>query len=253
MIWSLLGQTGDGKTNYLAFLGFLLQQAGTIIHSNIHLKYPFEYISTLEELKELPLMGNRLFLLDELWMTGDSYEFTGLQSRRDVQLLTQFILQARKVDADVIHTNQTFEQLAPRIRRNTSLILRPRITLSFNMITGQWTIEEPTPNKRIVPYLMNIRFSDMYDRYLGFDEPFITYPSHLFYDTRERVKPTPSMSTARIIEGYKDFDGTKQELESAFVEIEKMSKSESKSKANFITACNNNPLLWKIYQEKQKR
>jgi hypothetical protein len=252
-LWGLLGQTGEGKTEWLAYLGFLLRQAGTLVHSNIHLNYKYEPINTIEELNDLPLEGNRVFLLDELWITGDSYEFTGLQSKRDVQLLTRFLLQARKADVDVVHTNQTFEQLAPRIRRNTSLLLRPRITLSFNMRSCEFTLDEPHPNKGIAPYVENIKFFDVYDRYLGFDVPFIVYPAHLYYDTRERVKPTPSVNTNRIMEQYRDFDGTKSELESALIEIEKFSQKEAKVKANFISAMQANPLLWKIYNEKNKR
>jgi hypothetical protein len=249
-IWGLLGLPGEGKTEFLAYLGFLFQEAGTTIHSNIHLKYPYQHIHTIEELSELPLEGDRLFLLDELWASADSYDFTGIQSKRDVQLLTRFLFQCRKVDAFCVHSNQTFEQLAPRIRRVTALLLRPRIILSFNEITREFTTDAPHPSTHISPYLMNVKFFDTFDRYLGFDEPYIVYPAHIFYDTREKVKPTPSINTNRLYEKYKDFEGTKEELISVFVEIEKMSRSESRMKANFILACSSNPLLLKLLKER---
>jgi hypothetical protein len=249
IIWGLLGQTGDGKTAILAYWGFLLHLAGTIVHSNIHFNFPYEPIENIEALKELPLEGNRIFLLDELAQTGDSYDF----NKPDVQLLTSFIVQARKVDADVIHTTQTFDMIAPRIRRNTSLLMHPRIVLSYNEKTGEVTDEKPHPNTGIVPYIMNVKWYDTYERYLGFDEPYMVYPCHMYYNTRERVKPTPSLNTNRLFETYKDFTGTRTELQTALVEIDRLSRTEAKNKANFIILCKNNPEYYKLFLEKQKR
>jgi hypothetical protein len=130
--------------------------------------------------------------------------------------------------------------------------MRPRILLSFNELTKEWTTESPHPKKHIVPYLINVKFFDTFDRYLGFDEPYIVYPCHIFYNTRERVEPTPSINMNRLMETYHDFEGTREDLKSALVEIEHLSKADAKHKSNFIFLARDNPHLWKLFLSKQK-
>jgi hypothetical protein len=239
MIWSLLGETGDGKTIFLAYQGYNAYLTGTTIHANFHLNYPYQPIRNIEDLKELPLEGNRLFLLDELWMTGDAFE----SNNKVVRLLSQFILQARKKNADVIHANQHESQLVSRIRVNTSLFLKPRITLCFDEINQCFTSQPPHPDTHIVPYMINIRFYDKFLQYLHYGEPYIVYPAHIYYDTFERIEPTPTLNYDRLIEKHKNFVGSRTELASVLEKIDHLSHREAMSFSNFINAMKENDYL----------
>jgi hypothetical protein len=249
LIWGILGETGDGKTIYQAHIGYNSYLAGTIIHANFKLNFPYEHIYNIEDLKELPLSGKRLFLLDELWITGDSFE----SQNKIVRLLSSFILQCRKKNADCIHTNQTEMQLVSRIRNNTSLFLKPRITLSYDENNKIFTHETPHPDKGIVPYIINVRWYDKYLNYLNYDEPFAVYPAHLYYNTHEEMKPLPSLNTDKLLIKYEDFNGSRAELSAVLEKLESMSHREALSFSNFIHAIKENPNLRSLIVKKNEK
>lgn len=247
MIWGLLGETGDGKTEYLAYMGYQSHLAGSIVHANFKLKYKYNPITTIEELKEIPLGGQRIILLDEVWMSGDAFE----SGNKQVRLLTQFILQARKKHADVIHTNQHESQVVKRIRVNTSLYLKPRITLSYHEASKTFTNDPPHPNKGIVPFMMSVRFYDKFFNYLKYDEPFMVYPAHIYYDTLEEVKQLRTVNYERIAKKHERFEGSAIALADVLERKEGLTKSDAKGFARYLMTMRANEYL-NEFKEKHK-
>lgn len=241
MIWCLLGETGDGKTIFLSYLGWKNYLAGTKIYANYHLNFPFEYIESIEDLRDIPLEDGikKLILLDELWLSGDAFD----SQSKQVKLLSQFILTCRKKNSDVIHTNQHESQLVKRVRINTSLFMKGRILLSYHEPTKTFTFETPHPMKQIVPYIMSVKFYDKYMKYLNYEESFDVYPAHLYYNTNEDMKQMKTVNYERLAEKYESFKGSMTALSDCLERLDGLGRKDAQGYARFLMTMKTNEYL----------
>lgn len=243
MIWCLLGDTGDGKNIFGSWFAYQNYLAHSSIYANYHLNFPFNLIEYTEDLNEIPIDDDspKLILIDELHLTGDAYDSQSRKTRK----FARFIVQARKKDADVIHFNQHESMIVKRVRVNTSLYLKPRITLCLNEDDMTFTTDKPDikrfPNR--IPYIINIRWYNKFMVYEGHDIPYVIYPAHLLYDTRETLDELHTVDYDRIEKRYKDFNGSVDELIEMFVRKEGLGRTDAKSFGRYLEALKKNPKM----------
>lgn len=246
MIWGILGDTGEGKTLYMSYMGYQSLCANSEVISNFPLNYTHTLVKSIDDLKGITLGENKILLLDELWLSGDSYNSGNVF----VQKLARILLQCRKLDTDCIHSNQTQMQLFKRIRENSSMYLTPRVTMSYNELTNNFTFEKPHPKKNIVPFTMSVKFFDKWLRYLNYDEPFLVYPAHLFYNTREFMQPLKTVNYKKLSEKYENFVGSVQMLSDCLQRIDGLTKPDAQGFSRFLIALKKNENL-KLIAEKE--
>ena len=245
MIWGVLGDTGSGKTEYMAYLGWQALCAGSKVHSNFPLAYEHYPIKTIRDLKDIPLDGDRVILFDELHLTGDAYDSQSPMVRK----MAAFIVMARKKDCDIIHSNQHESMVVKRVRVNTSMFLKPAIALSFDENKRVYTFESPHPSKGIVPFLMNVRFFDKYVNFINYEDTFVVYPAHLFYNTREEMDEIRMVDYKKISAKYENFVGTRRDLTACLERIDQLTHKDAEGFAGFLMSLKANAYLKELKNE----
>jgi len=127
MIFAIVGTIGSGKTILLTLFTVWYYLSGYTIYSNYPLKViPYNTLEKLKDLDELREDTNfkkqKVFIaLDEGWLSFDSRV-----SGRNIDI-TKYILQSRKMGADIGITVQDLSQMDKRVRNILHWVLEPTI------------------------------------------------------------------------------------------------------------------------------
>jgi hypothetical protein len=236
----------------MAYHGYYSQLSGVEVAANFHLKYPYEFIENIQQLRDLELGPKRLILVDEAWASGMDSRTPG--SKTNI-LFSKFLLQARKKKANVLHSNQLKRQLDVRLRENTSVMLIPNITMSLIEATGKLTTDAPDPDRGIVPYMMNIRFHDRWLNYMDYQDFYMVYPCHLLYETNEVIDETRAIDYEALKKKYWDYQGSKNGLISLlrFHEKPPVDPKDARSFADYLMALKTNEYLDEIKPKIKKK
>ncbi len=126
-ILGIFGNLGSGKTLLASILAYTFKQKGYKIYANYNLKIrdyyidlsnPEEFIKVFEKIN--PKIKN-LMVLDELYIFLDSRTSASIRNR----LYDTIVLQSRKLNLNIIHTEQDPKAVDLRLRLITNYYLYP--------------------------------------------------------------------------------------------------------------------------------
>ncbi len=170
MILGILGKIGQGKTFTAVVLAYSLKQKeGYKIYSNIKsLKINDYYISSPSELYNLPEdEGKKLLLLDELQAWFNSRKS---MSRHNVKATTE-LMQSRKLNYDIIYTQQYLKMVDITLRWTTDYYVFPNMSIEDKYVR------------------LNLEFLSPYDMSIVKFKKYKVSKNLLdLYDTKEKIQ-----------------------------------------------------------------
>lgn len=123
LIVGIFGELGTGKTMLLTLIGYYYFLKGWKIYSNYKLKFPHVLVKSLDDIKNINIDNDSIFLFDELWITADARK----HSSDENITISQSILQSRKKRLSIFYTAQYPRLVEQRIRMITNYVLKPTI------------------------------------------------------------------------------------------------------------------------------
>jgi archaellum biogenesis ATPase FlaH len=114
---ALIGDRGTGKTLFSTSLAKFYSEQGVTVFSNITYR-GFAYTPLkFADIKNFPeWLRDGVIILDEMHVGADSYKFLS----KDVQGITTFITQIRKLNLSFIYITQNFSTIVKRLRIQTN-------------------------------------------------------------------------------------------------------------------------------------
>lgn len=128
LIVGIFGELGCGKTLLLSLLGKYFYDLGYRIYANYHFALAHELITDLNQLKNIDIKYNSVFLFDELYVSADARQHGTEQNIE----LSKWILQSRKKKVSLFYTAQYIRLVEQRIRMITQILLKPEI-VAYNI------------------------------------------------------------------------------------------------------------------------
>ena len=176
LIVGIFGELGTGKTMLLTLIGYYYFLKGWKIYSNYRVTFPHTLVKSLDDIKDLDLSKDSIFIFDELWITADARR----HSTDENITISQSILQSRKKRMSIFYTAQYPRLVEQRIRMITNYVLKPTI-VGFN----------PDSSPALMVVEKFARNSLGYVKPLGRTIPNVNLAEvGKLYDTEEVITPT---------------------------------------------------------------